>query len=173
MVPMLGAIVLSYGLVATPETVMENVRSLTSVMPSDAAKLIGEQLANVVTTSDGKKGFGLLIALGIALYGAMKGASAVITSLNIAYDEAETRGFVKLNLLALAITAGAVLIAMLAIVAIAAMGSLETLFPGAPAGRCSPGQAAVLCASWRARGQRRRRRCIASRRTATRRNGCG
>jgi len=133
MVPMLGAVVLSYGLVATPATVMKNVQSLTSVMPTDAAKLIGEQLANVVTTSDGKKGFGLLLALGIALYGAMKGATALITSLNIAYDEEETRSFVRLNLIALAITAGAVLIAIVAIIAIAAMGSLDTLFPAAPA----------------------------------------
>ena len=132
MVPMLGAVVLSYGLIATPETVMKNVQSLTSVMPTDAAKLIGEQLANVVTTSDGKKGFGLLLALAIALYGAMKGSAAIITSLNIAYDADETRGFVRLNLVALAITAGAVLIAILAIVAIAAMGSLEALFPSAP-----------------------------------------
>jgi membrane protein len=133
MVPMLGAVVLSYGLIATPETVMKNVQSLTSMMPADAAKLIGEQLANIVTTSDGKKGFGLLIALLIALYGAMKGASAMITALNIAYDEEETRGFLKLNLIALAITLGAVLLAILAIVAIAAMGSLGSLFPSAPA----------------------------------------
>ena len=133
MVPMLGAVVLSYGLVATPETVMENVQSLTSVMPVDAAKLIGEQLANVVTSSDGKKGFGLLLALAIALYGAMKGAAALITSLNIAYDEQETRSFVRLNLIALAITAGAVFIAIFAIIAITAMGSLDALFPSAPA----------------------------------------
>ena len=133
MVPMLGAVVLSYGLVATPETVMENVQSLTSVMPVDAAKLIGEQLANVVTSSDGKKGFGLLLALAIALYGAMKGAAALITSLNIAYDEQETRSFVRLNLIALAITAGAVFIAIFAIIAITAMGSLHALFPSAPA----------------------------------------
>ncbi len=133
LVPMLGAVVLSYGLVATPATVMKNVQSLTSVMPADAAKLIGEQLATVVTTSGGKKGFGLLIALAIALYGAMKGASAIITALNIAYDEEETRGFVRLNLVALAITAGAVLIAILAVVAIAATASLEALFPAAPA----------------------------------------
>ena len=112
---------------------MKNVQSLTSVMPTDAARLIGEQLANVVTTSDGKKGFGLLLALGIALYGAMKGASALITSLNIAYDEDETRGFVRLNLVALAITTGAVLLAIVAIVAIAAMGSLDALFSSAPA----------------------------------------
>lgn len=132
MVPLLGAIVLSYGLIATPETVINNVRALTELMPADAARLIGEQLANVVSTSDGKKGFGLLIALGIALYGAMKGATAVITALNIAYDEEETRGFVKLNLLALAITASAVVSAIVAVIAITMMGALEHLFPALP-----------------------------------------
>ena len=35
LVPMLGAVVLSYGLIATPETVMKNVQSLTSVMPTE------------------------------------------------------------------------------------------------------------------------------------------
>ena len=115
MVPMLGAVVLSYGLIATPETVIKNVQSLTSVMPADAAKLIGEQLANVVTTCGRQEGASACcIALGIALYGAMKGSAAIITALNIAYDEEETRGFVRLNLIALAITVGAVLIAILA-----------------------------------------------------------
>lgn len=132
MVPLLGAIVLSYGLIATPQTVMKNVQALTSIMPVQAAKLIGERLADVIKTSDGKKGFGLLIALSIAMYGAMKGASALITSLNIAYDEIETRSFVKLNLLTLAITVGAVLVAIVAIVGIGAMASLEKLFPSAP-----------------------------------------
>ena len=131
-VPMLGAIVLTYGLVATPQTVLENVRSLASVMPADAARLIGEQLANLVNGADDKKGIGLVIALGIALYGAMKGASAIITALNIAYDEEETRGFVALNLLALAITVGALILALLAIVSVTALAALETLFPNAP-----------------------------------------
>lgn len=132
-VPMLGAIVLSYGLVATGETVIANVQSLTAMMPVDAAKLIGEQLASIVAASDDKKGLGLIIALGIALYGAMKGATAIITSLNIAYDEEESRGFFQLNLLALGITAGAVLLALVAATAIAAMAGLEALFPAAPA----------------------------------------
>ena len=132
LVPMLGAVVLSYGLFATPQTVVDNVRTLMEVMPTDAAQLIGEQLANLVTSSDGKKGFGLLIALAIALYGAMKGATAVITALNIAYDEEESRGFVALNLLALGITAGAVVLAVLAIVSITALGALQSLFPDLP-----------------------------------------
>lgn len=132
LVPMLGAVVLSYGLVASPKSVIRNVQGLTSVMPGEAAKLIGEQLMNVVTTSGGKKGFGLLVALLIALYGAMKGAGAIITALNIAYDEEETRGFVRLQLVTLAITTGAVLLAIVATIAIAALGHLDTLLPWAP-----------------------------------------
>ncbi len=132
LVPTLGAIVLTYGLVATPETVASNIASLTAMMPDEAAKLIGEQLANVVQTSDGKKGIGLLVALGIALYGVMKGASALIIALNIAYDEQESRSFIRLNLLSLTIAAGGVLIAILAMVAIAGLSALGASFSGAP-----------------------------------------
>lgn len=132
MVPTLGAIVLTYGLVATPETVSSNIASLTSMMPDDAARLVGEQLGNVVRSSDGKKGVGLIIALGIALYGVMKGASATITALNIAYDEHETRSFVRVNLLALGIAVGSVCLAIVAMIAIGAMASLESLFPALP-----------------------------------------
>ena len=68
LVPLLGAIVLSYGLFADANTVTSNMTTLTSVLPQQAATLIGEQLLNVVRTSDGKKGLGLLVALAIALF---------------------------------------------------------------------------------------------------------
>ena len=132
LVPLLGATVLTYGLLADPQTVASNVKSLTSVMPQDAAKLIGEQLLSVVQTSGGKKGFGLLLAIGIAIFGARNAASSLITALNIAYEEEDRRGFLRLNLLALAITAAAVLMAVIALLAIAALGYLERLFPHAP-----------------------------------------
>ena len=132
MVPLLGALVLSYGLVAEPATVVETMRTLMRVMPADAAKLIGEQLLNVVETSDGKKGLGLLLALGLALFGARNGAGAIITALNIAYEEKEKRGFFWVNLLALVITGCAVLSALLAAFAIALLARVEALFPRLP-----------------------------------------
>ncbi len=130
LVPVLGAIVLSYGLVATPTTVVENFRTMTSVLPADAARLIGEQLLNVVQTSSGKKGFGLLLALAVALFGARNGALAIVTALNVSYEVEEKRGLVKLNLLALAMTIASVLAAILGIIAVAALGQLEYLFAG-------------------------------------------
>lgn len=132
MVPLLGAIVLSYGLIAEPVTVMRNVKQLTAVMPADAAKLVGEQLLNVVQGSGGKKGLGLLIALGVALFGARQGAGAIVTALNVAYEEKEKRGFVKLTALALGMTLAAVLVAVIATVAIAALGHLKSLLPTLP-----------------------------------------
>lgn len=129
LVPVIAATVLIYGLAADPATVAKNVRSLTSIMPPDAAKLVGEQLSSAVHTSGGKKGVGLVIALALALFSARSGATAVVTALNVAYQEDEKRGFIKLNLLALAITGAAVLMAVLAAVAIASMAKLEALLP--------------------------------------------
>ncbi len=131
-VPMLGVLVLAYGLIASPETVVANMQGLTSVMPADAAKLIGEQLMQVVQTAGSQKGFGLIVALAIALYGAMTGMGAIVTAMNIAYDEEETRGFVKTTLLTLVMTLGAVVVAIVSIVAVSALGAVERLMPGAP-----------------------------------------
>ena len=131
-VPLLASVVLIYGLVADTATVVANIRGLFNVLPEDAARVIGEQLATVVNTSEGKKGFGLVLALGIALYGGTKGASSIVTALNIAYEEKETRGFIALNLLAFAITGGAVMLALVAAFSTAAFALLDSLIPGAP-----------------------------------------
>ena len=112
--PLLGAVVLSYGLFATPETVADNIRSLFGVLPRDAAALIADQLKNVVGTSGGKQGWALVLALALALYGGTQGASAIVTALNVAYEEKEDRGFVRLYVLAFAITGAAVLVAIAA-----------------------------------------------------------
>jgi len=129
LVPLLAATVLVYGLVANMQTVSEHAARLTAVLPSDVAPLITEQLVSVVTTSDGKKGVGLLIALVIALFGARNAVGSIVTALNIAYGERETRGFLKVNLLALALTAGGVATVALGLVGIGAMRFMGSMLP--------------------------------------------
>lgn len=129
LVPMLGAIVLTYGLFVEPATVLRHAGSITSMVPGEAGTLISEQLINVVQTSGGKKGLGLAIALAIAIWGARNAASSVITALNIAYEEEEKRGFIKVTLLAIGMTVGAVLLALLAGGAMAVLGYVQHLFP--------------------------------------------
>lgn len=133
LLPLLGAIVLSYGLLAEPQTVIDNMTAMTKIMPHEIAKLIGEQLMYVVQTSSEKKGLGVFIALALAVFSARNGASAIVTALNIAYEEQEKRGFIKGNLLALAITAAAVVLAVLALLAVAIVARIEALLPASPA----------------------------------------
>lgn len=127
--PLLGAAVLTYGFVAEPASVLRHMNALTTMLPTDVARVVGDQLLSVVQTSGGKKGLGLLLALAVALFGARNAVGAIITALNIAYEEEEKRGFFRTNLLALGITACAVLALVIAAIAVAVLGYLDELMP--------------------------------------------
>jgi membrane protein len=128
-VPLLSAFVLSYGLIAEPASVVRHMETLTALMPADAAQMIGDQLVDMTETDNARTGFALALALALALYGASKGATGVMTALNIVYEVEEGRSFVRRNLAALAMTAGGVLVLFLAILAISAMNFLGALLP--------------------------------------------
>jgi membrane protein len=130
-VPLLGATVLIYGLAADIQSVNAHVAQIVTLLPGDAGKLIAQQLVSVVDSSSGKKGIGLAIALAFALFGARNAAGSAINALNIAYDEEERRSFVTVTLLALAITAVAVLAVVFAMLGIGAMGFLHVAMPTA------------------------------------------
>lgn len=132
LLPLLGAIVLTYGFLADPQAVMRNMASMTQIMPADIAQFVGEQLLYVVQTSGSKKGLGVFLALALALFSARNGAAAIITALNIAYEEEERRGFIRVNLLALAITAAAVVMAVFALLSVTIFAYVEALLPSSP-----------------------------------------
>ena len=126
MVPLLASLVLTYGIVVDPAEAARHIRDLTTMVPRDAARLIAEQLDGILKTSVDKKGFGLLLALGLAVYGAMKGAQALIIALNIVYEEREKRGFIRLTLLQAAMVLVAIAVAAGLLTAISLSAALET-----------------------------------------------
>ena len=128
-IPILAAVVLSYGLFASQETVISNIEALFASLPREAASVIQDQLLTVVQTEGDKKGLGLLVALALALYGGTKAASAIVTALNIAYEQKETRGIVKLYLLYFTIVLGAVLLVLGAIASTTVLAFLDNLMP--------------------------------------------
>ena len=130
-VPLLAAVVLVYGLVADIDTVVDTMRTLFAVLPNDIAKLASDQLIGIVHTSESKKGIGLVLALVVALYGASNGAGAVITALNIAYEESEKRSLWRVYLLTFIITVCAIAAAIAALFVTAALSTLEDLAPAA------------------------------------------
>ena len=108
-VPLLAATVLIYGLVVDPDTLAKHTAEVAKSLPGSAADLVTKQLESVVESRSGASGFGLVLAVGGSLFAARVAAGAVIKALNDAFGEVDDRGFIKSNLLALAITVGAVL----------------------------------------------------------------
>jgi membrane protein len=130
-VPLLAALMLVYGLGADPAEVAGHINTLARSLPAEAANLIGEQLRAMTETPNGAKGFALLLAISLALYGASKGSSAIVTALNVAYEVKESRSFIRTTLLSLAMTVGAMAVLFIGIGAIAAMAWVESLLPAA------------------------------------------
>lgn len=128
-VPLLASLVLVYGLVAEPASVVQHMQALTAMVPQEAASIIGEQLMSVSQTAGTKKGFGLLVALLLAIYGAMRGATSIMVALNIVYDVEDNRGFIQGTLVAAGLTVGAVVALLLAILGISLLGYVEELLP--------------------------------------------
>ena len=131
LVPLLGAVILSYGLIADPATIADHIRTIVSIVPKDAAKLILDQLVAVVTASSGKTGFGLLLALLFAVYGATRASTSVITALNVIYGQQDhPRSFVMGIVVSMAIIVGAVAVAITGLLAATILGWLETILVG-------------------------------------------
>ncbi len=106
--PALIALVSLYGLVATPDTVARQIEDLSAQLPDSAADLIGEQLKAIVANSGSALSISLVVSILAALWSASGGVGNLVTAINLAYDEVEARNFVKLKLLSLGLTLGAV-----------------------------------------------------------------
>jgi membrane protein len=113
-IPAIIAAVLLYGLVTDPAEVERQVNSLTGVLPESAQGLLRDQMASLVTANRQGLGVGLVVSVLASLWSASGGVGNLITAVNTAYDEKETRGFVRRKALALALTLGAIVVFVLA-----------------------------------------------------------
>ena len=117
--PAMIAAVTIYGLVADPATVERQTKAISDALPADAASIITDQMEAIASQPQQSLGLGLIIALALALWSASGGVGNIVTAVNIAYDEEETRGFVKRKALALGFTLGAILFVVVAVTLIA------------------------------------------------------
>lgn len=128
-VPALAAVVSVYGLFVSPDTIQEQFAGLSGMLPAEARQLLSEQMQRIAGSANTTLGWTAAGTLLFALLSSMKGATALITALNIAYDEIEHRGFIKLNLLALLITIGGVLFAIASLALIAVFPAVVEYLP--------------------------------------------
>ncbi|MET0370368.1 MAG: YihY/virulence factor BrkB family protein [Sphingobium sp.] len=128
--PLLLAVVLTYGLIGDPQLVADHMKSIITVVPQDAAKLIYDQLMGIVTATKPAVGFGLLLALAFAVYGATRAASAIVEALNIVYEEKEARSLFAFYRVSMGITFAAVLVVVSGVVTASVIGFLQDIVNG-------------------------------------------
>lgn len=117
--PALIAALTLYGLLANPAEVADQVQNIAKALPRSAQPLLTEQLTSVTQTSGGALTAGLVISLLAALWSASSGTGNLITAVNLAYDEEESRGFVKLRATALGLTLGGIVFVLLTLTLVA------------------------------------------------------
>lgn len=122
--PAMAALVSVYGFVADPTTIADRISFLTQVMPSDGLDIFLKQLQALATEKRGALSFGLIFGLLVALWSANNGIKAMFEAMNIAYGEKEKRSFFRLNLVSLTFTFGAILAAIIILIALGVVPAL-------------------------------------------------
>jgi membrane protein len=112
LIPALIALIMIYGLVASPQTVTQQIETATQSLSRDVAAVIADPIRSATQT--GGLGVGVLIALAGVLWSASGGMDGLIKGINIAYDE-EPRSFPRRRGLAILLTLGAIVFVVVAI----------------------------------------------------------
>jgi membrane protein len=94
------------------------------MVPEEARQIIDQQLQKVTTADETALGVSAIVAFLLAVWSASKGVKALMTALNVVYDEPEKRGFFKLNITALLLTATMLLVVLISLAAVAVLPAL-------------------------------------------------
>ena len=116
--PAISVAISLYGLVADPVAVEGQLAALRDVMPNSTYELIASRVHDLAAAGPTKLSWGLALSLVVALWSTMSGTKAIISALNIAYEERERRSFLGLNLVALLFAVGGICGVVLALTVI-------------------------------------------------------
>lgn len=102
--PALAATISIYGLAADPHLVQNHVEALGQFLPKEVQSIISARIRDLASSQGSSLTLGLVIGILLSLWSANKAMKGVAQALNIAYDRQEDRGFVKVNVVTLALT---------------------------------------------------------------------
>ena len=102
--PAITALIAISGMLVEPSQVVAQLEDLKGLMPEEVIAIVTDQATAVAGSREGGLGLAAVLGVLIALWSASKGMASLIEGVNVAYDEEEKRGFVKLKLVTLGLT---------------------------------------------------------------------
>ena len=118
--PALAAFVALYGLVANVDDIPRQLATLSVILPSEAVNFLGGQMTRLAQTRHGGLSLTLIVGLLLSFWNANGAMKALFVGMNVAYEEKEKRGIIKLNLITLVFTFGLILFFAITVTALAA-----------------------------------------------------
>jgi membrane protein len=116
--PAIVALVTIYGIVARPTQVTKEVARLGGSLSPSTREVVTNWLAGLTSTSHQQLGLGLVVGLVAVLWAVSAGVRTLIKAITAAYEQEETRGYLKLRGLALLASIGVIVVAVVALAAI-------------------------------------------------------
>lgn len=110
--PMLVFILSLSMLVLDADTVREGVGFVLAASPPSVRELITQRVNDLIAASGAEFA---IVGAGLALWGASRGAVALMTALNAIFDKKETRSWFKRQAIGIAITLGVAVLVVLAL----------------------------------------------------------
>ena len=123
--PGLAAFVSLYGLFADVGAVQHHLAVLSVVLPGSALQFIGQQMVRLADAHKGGLSFAFVVGLVTSLWSANGAVKAIMTGLNVAYEEREKRGFIRKTLISFAFTIGLLMFGLGAIAVLGAGPAIE------------------------------------------------
>lgn len=130
--PAITALIAISGLLVEPSAIVEQLRGLSGIVPEEVIAIVTKQASAVAGSREGGLSLAAIIGVLFTLYSASKGMASLIEGVNVAYDEQEKRGFVRLKLVTFALTIFlmiGLLVALLAMLGLPAALALVDLGP--------------------------------------------
>lgn len=128
LVPAITAAVSLYALVSDPASVQSQFAQLQGLMPRDSFDLMRQQVERIVS-SENRSGLWFIVSFVVALWSTMSGMKGLIDSLNQVYEVTDQRSLLRYNLVALAMTLGALVWLGISIAGLVAIPIALSFFP--------------------------------------------
>nr|WP_111297780.1 YihY/virulence factor BrkB family protein [Paracoccus saliphilus] len=128
--PSITAFVSLYGLYADPATIEAHLALLDDLLPESSLQIIRDQVVSIASSSTGALSLAGVVGLLVAFWSANGGMKALLSALNVAFFQRETRSFIRLNLVAMVFTLSGLVIIALMLGVIAVVPIMLQMLPG-------------------------------------------
>ncbi len=114
--PALAAFVSFYGLFGDIGDARKVLVLLTGIAPPETLAFIGDEMVRIAALHHAHLSLTFTVGLAISIWSANAAMNAMLGGLNVAYEQPEQRGFIRLTLESLAFTIGGIILSLTAAV---------------------------------------------------------